>query len=392
MTSQTTSTYLANLTPLRGIAALIVLFFHFDLYWSGPFAGALLNPTQSHFAQKGYIEVDFFFVLSGFIMCHVYGDSFSASVTRAGFWQFMKARFARIYPLHLFTLIWSILLFIAILSINFPLDEREKSVFNLWTIPAHLAMLQGFGVPIGYTWNGPAWTIGVEWWMYIAFPFLYGPVSRLPRWGQVAVLAGLLGGYVVLIYVFNTFPQFPWPNSLNVLPILGLPFLRCVLSFSVGMVFYSLFRQQWGRAWLANGYATLGFAALMGLSMHLGWSDLVTVSTFPFIILSAAYGSTRLNKVLTTKPMQQLGDLSFSIYLTNELVFQTGRVVRHAWGLPIAPEGVSYAGIWLWFFGWLTVVILVSALTYHFIELPARKALNIRFKKAYVSAPNLQPA
>lgn len=139
----TSPTYLANLTPLRGIAALIVLFFHFDLYWSGPFAGALLAPAQSHFAQKGYIEVDFFFALSGFIMYHVYGASFSDAVTKDGLWQFMKARFARIYPRHLFTLSWSILLFVAIKATSFPLDEREQSVFNLWTIPAHLAMLQG---------------------------------------------------------------------------------------------------------------------------------------------------------------------------------------------------------------------------------------------------------
>lgn len=228
--------------------------------------------------------------------------------------------------------------------------------------------------------------------MYVLFPFLYGPVSRLPGWGRVFVLVVLLGLYVVLVYVLNTVPQFPWHHSLNVPPFMGAAFVRCVLSFSVGMLFYGLFRQTWGRLWLANGYALLGFAGLMGLSMHLGWSDIITVATFPFIILSAGYGSARVNAVLTTKPMQRLGDLSFSIYLTNEIIFATVRVVRFGLtGSAQAPAGLPTAQIWLWCVAWLIVVLLVSELTYRFIELPARRALNARFRKPQLVTPDFQP-
>ena len=390
MTSVQTPAYLSNLTPLRGIAALIVLLFHFDLFWGGPFAGTLFPTDVTMFVKKGYLLVDFFFVLSGFIMCHVYGRLFASSVTRLDFGQFTKARFARIYPLHLFTLAWAVLLFAAITYTSFPLDEREKSVFNLWAIPSHIVLLQAMGIYPGYTWNGPSWTISVEWWMYMVFPFLYGPVSRLSNVGRVAMLAGLLGLYGVLVYELNTFPQYPWHHSLNVPPFMGGAFMRCALSFSVGMVFYGLFRQQWGRGWLANGYAILSFAGIMLLSMHLGWSDLITVGTFPFIILSAGYGSANLNKFLITKPMQRLGDLSFSIYLTNEILFDSGRVVRHALGLSLKPEGLSTPVIWLWCLGWIGLVLLVSELTYRFIELPARKALNARFRKPDVTLSNLQ--
>lgn len=84
-------------------------------------------------------------------MCHVYGQLFTDSVAWPSLGQFMKARFARIYPLHLFTLVWAILLFAAITWINFPLDAREKSVFNLWAIPSHLVLLQAMGIYPGYT-------------------------------------------------------------------------------------------------------------------------------------------------------------------------------------------------------------------------------------------------
>ena len=391
-TTNNTPGYLANLTPLRGIAALIVLLFHFDLFWGGPFAGTLFQTDTTLFVKKGYLLVDFFFVLSGFIMCHVYGKSFMGSVSRAGFWQFMKARFARIYPLHLFTLAWAVLLFAAIVYTNFPLNEREKSVYNLWAIPANLGLFHAMGFYPGYTWNGPSWTISVELWMYVAFPFLYGPVSRLPNRGRVAMLLLLLGGYVGLVYGWNNFPGFPWRQSLNMPPLMGGAFARCVLSFCVGMVFYGLFRQQWGRAWLANGYATVGFGLAMVVSMHLGLSDIITVATFPFIILSAGYGSTNVNKFLITKPMQRLGDLSFSIYLTNEVIFNSAHVLRFALtGSHLAPTGLSAGQIWLWCIGWLAVVILISELTYRFIELPARQALNARFRKPQVAVPNFQP-
>lgn len=378
---KTTTNYLPNLTPLRGIAALIVLLFHFDLFWGGPFKGTSFETDTTLFVKKGYLLVDFFFVLSGFIMCHVYGRLFGDSVSRDGWWQFMKARFARIYPLHIFTLIWAILLFVGILWTNFPLDDREKAVYNLWAIPLHLVLAQAMGFLPGYTWNAPSWTISVEWWMYMGFPFLYGPLSRLTNWGRIAVSAGLLGLYVLLVYVWNgNPPYFPWPKSLNVPPLFGGAFVRCALIFSLGMLFYGLFDRGWGRAWLANGYALLGFAGAMTLSMHFGWSDLITVATFPFIILSAAYGSSNVDSILITKPMQRLGDLSFSLYLTNEVIFDTGRLVRHAMGLSPTPTGLPYAEVWLWCFGWLMVVVMVSELTYRFVELPARNALNARFK------------
>ena len=359
-----------------------MLLFHFDLFWGGPFAGSLFQTDTTLFVKKGYLLVDFFFVLSGFIMAHVYGTSFTDLVGRAGFWRFMKARFARIYPLHLFTLLWAILLFVAITWLNFPLDDREKTVYDVSAIPAHLVLIHAMGVYPGYTWNGPSWTISVEWWMYMLFPFLYGPVSRLPGWGRVLLLMGLLGGYVVLVYVLNGPSPYPWAQSLNVPPFMGAAFVRCVLSFSVGMLFYGFFSKGWAKSWLANGYALMGFAGLMVLSMHLGWSDIITVATFPFIILSAGYGSARVNAVLTTKPMQRLGDLSFSIYLTNEIIFDTLRVVRFGLtGSAQSPADLPTAQIWLWCVAWLVVVVLVSELTYRFIELPARSALNARFRK-----------
>ncbi|WP_298350097.1 acyltransferase [Runella sp.] len=101
--------YLSNLTPLRGIAALLTVMFHVDLMLGG--GNVLLKFKDSFLINRMYLMVDFFFVLSGFIMCHVYANRFITSVSKNEFKHFTIARFARVYPLHLFTLLYCILLY-----------------------------------------------------------------------------------------------------------------------------------------------------------------------------------------------------------------------------------------------------------------------------------------
>src|SRR5436305_824177 len=88
--------YLSNLTPLRGIAALLTVIFHIDIFlgWE------MMPPGGSPLLSHMYLMVDFFFILSGFIMCHVYGNRFLKDVRTTEFKKFMIARFSRIYPLH----------------------------------------------------------------------------------------------------------------------------------------------------------------------------------------------------------------------------------------------------------------------------------------------------
>ena len=100
--------YLSNLTPLRGIAALLVAVFHFEM------AIARFVPAkQTMFFEKSYLMVDLFFVMSGFIILHVYGDSFMQSITKINLRKFIVARFARIYPLHFFSLMLLVILVVA---------------------------------------------------------------------------------------------------------------------------------------------------------------------------------------------------------------------------------------------------------------------------------------
>jgi peptidoglycan/LPS O-acetylase OafA/YrhL len=95
---------LPSLTPLRGIAALWVVVFHYC--WHLP---ALHVDRYTGAVYKGYLAVDLFFMLSGFVISHVYRRVFARQLTGQGYLDFLKARVARIYPLHLTVL----LLFVA---------------------------------------------------------------------------------------------------------------------------------------------------------------------------------------------------------------------------------------------------------------------------------------
>jgi peptidoglycan/LPS O-acetylase OafA/YrhL len=99
--------YLSNLTPLRGIAAPLPVMFHIDLVFGG-LDGLSVRQGDSLVFTRMYL-MDFFFVLSGFIMYHVYGQWFKGHVDKTNFKKFTIACFARVYPLHFCTLLYLIL-------------------------------------------------------------------------------------------------------------------------------------------------------------------------------------------------------------------------------------------------------------------------------------------
>ena len=163
-----TTAYLSNLTPLRGIAALLTVIFHVDLMVGGG-GDMLLKFKDSMFINRLYLMVDFFFILSGFIMLHVYGQWFAAEVTSPNFKRFTIARFARVYPLHFATLVYCILLKLFFLAMGGVSQSPMDAVCNnFWTIPSHLLLIHSMNVNEWFTWNNASWSISTEWWSYVA--------------------------------------------------------------------------------------------------------------------------------------------------------------------------------------------------------------------------------
>src|SRR5690606_13913763 len=112
--------------------------------------------------------VDAFFVLSGFILTHVYQSAFfeSERVSGKDLFRFLKKRFARIYPLHFVTLIG------AIVFLNILRTFTDSNVELRWdhVIP-QLLLFHAWGGLDGISWNFPSWSISAEWFAYLlVFP------------------------------------------------------------------------------------------------------------------------------------------------------------------------------------------------------------------------------
>ncbi len=380
--------YLPNLTPLRGLAALFTVVFHLNIG-----SQALLSSKASLVIDKMYLMVDFFFVFSGFILMHVYAERFQGSVTGNGFKRFGIARFARVYPLHLFTLLYLVGLRVWFLSAG-GTDNPWWAVSYRWdAIATNLLLVQAMNIHDWFSWNNAAWSISTEWWMYMLFPFLVKPFFRLNAAGRVAVMLACFAGYVGIMFLIQPIVRFAEPmafvkplvaSSLNVAYDWG--FLRCAFGFVIGTMMYLGYKDGWAKSFFGNGTVFVLLALGMFACLHFGVPDVCTVAFFPFLLLSAAYGSPRMDAFFGTKPLQRIGDWSFSIYLVHQPILYTIEMVT-AYLNPPKP-GAAPAGPppepdrlmgWLTALAFIAITLLLSFLTYRFIEVPARNWINKRF-------------
>lgn len=399
---KTGTAYLPNLTPLRGVAALLTVIFHADLYM-GAGSGALLRLKDSLLISKLYLMVDFFFVLSGFIMCHVYGKWFSSSVEGFSFKKFTIARFARVYPLHFFTLLYLVALRVWFVSAGGNDTNPFSYLSNTWqSIPTNLLLIQSMNVHNWFTWNNAAWSISTEWWMYMLFPFLVAPFMRLSSAARVVVVLTCFAGYVFIMLVIQNFVTVPPQLSfikpeptINVSYQYG--FLRCMFGFIIGMMMYLGYKDGFAKKFLANGTILIICTVCLFICFHFAVPDVISVSFYPLIILSAAYGSKSMNLFFGNKLMQRLGDLSFSIYLVHQPIAYTFFTMM-AYFNP-APSGANMAPpppkpgmltAWLICLLFIAIALLLSWLSYKYIEVPSRNWLNSRFKTRDSSTSNLQ--
>jgi peptidoglycan/LPS O-acetylase OafA/YrhL len=391
------ASYLSNLTPLRGIAALLTVIFHVDLFMGG----ALVPPQFSLGLSRMYLMVDFFFILSGFILCYVYGKYFAESVSSTEFRKFSIARFARVYPLHLVTLVYILLLFVVSAKLGIPSNLIMQVDNNAFSFMTNILLLHSMNLHNWFSWVHASWSISTEWWAYMIFPFLVKPFSRLSSMSRGLVALLCFFGYLGIAWYITPYVQYPkafgWPTdgpiirtSINVAYQFG--YLRCLCGFILGMMLYYGYKENWGRKLLANGYVMLLLGAGVFLTMHFFVSDLLIVSFFPFILLSGAYGSKSMDRFFSTKPLQKLGDWSFSIYLVHQPLIMT---VLNAYLYfnpadpkdPNANQPIPTSIGWLICMAFLVLVLFISYLSYRFLEVPARRWINAKAGKEVVPLP-----
>lgn len=329
------SRILPSLTPLRGIAAFWVVLYHYNIW-----APNLGLDNQSPVIAEGYLAVDLFFMISGFVMSHVYQRAFRSDLS-GSYFRFIGARIARLYPLHIFILL---LFFATALSahtaVYFYTGEFKPipltGARSITALFANLFMLQGLKAS-QLSWNYPSWSISVEFMAYFLFPFALAALWRTRPMVKIAVALALIVALGCLaLMTGDSFDQWDGARTL----------LRCLPEFLLGILLYELFCSGRGRRLLGSDLAALGLLLIIGVLLHTGVSDFASVLMFALLLLAAVANQGWFGRVLNTAPLIWLGDVSYSLYLAHGFVQFTATRLLAAAGihdLDDVSQGASFA-------------------------------------------------
>ncbi len=336
------------LTGLRGIAALYVVFYHVSNL--APFP-AVIKP----FLRHGYMAVDLFFILSGFVMAITYADLFRDGFNVKNFKSFLLVRLARIYPLYLLMTAVTALLITTVLSDTYRFDD------NVWrALPSNLTMTQVWG--LAYSIVPPSWSISTEWLAYLLFPFSIFLAMWLPR---RFALAGAVAAFATLIAVAYG-PQWMTHHHFHHAGVLDVNHsyapgttLRCLASFYLGLVAFRF------RDFVAWQVSLLALPVTLVLLCYKA-TDLPLIAAFTVLIMSLSHDKGFAARLLQSRVAYWLGLVSFALYLVHDLIQKIVLKSLPVWGLT---GDISR-------FGWalisVALAIGVAAAVHYAFERPSR--------------------
>ena len=348
---------LAALTALRFFAAMWVVFYHF---WDN------LGAPAPQVVAKGYLGVELFFTLSGFILSHVYLERFKDR--NFSYREFLWARLARVYPLHL-AIVAGLGILIVGLAIT-GIHAGDKLI--VWSsLPAQLTLTQAWGLGQGGGWNHPAWSISAEWFAYLTFPafaVLFASLWKRPG----AAIAGAAIFMIVLQIAFERLAGFQLTHATI---LWGA--LRIVPCFGLGCAIWLLWKKTHAVAGTLGLPVAGGALAAIGAAVVLHSPDWIFVLAFAAMIYGLGVMSAGGSRLMSHPVLTYLGEVSFAIYMICipwQLVTTQGlQKVLH-----LDPDHMP-AIVWV---GLVLGVIPAAMAMHHLVERPARNLMRkVRFER-----------
>lgn len=352
---------LDQITFTRFIAALTVVFFHY---------GQSVFPANIPFLFEnitaGPIAVGYFYVLSGFIMAIAYYQpqhDKQIAISKKKYWI---ARFARIYPVYLLAL----LIIVA---------AKFKTLADNWeTLPLHLLLLQSWipGYPI--TLNTPGWSLSVEAFFYLCFPFLLIWIyKRGTKSMTLFCLLLWIATQVILLSALNSEAYAPKTHLHDFIYYNPLMHLS---SFIMGMLCGIYYKNSEKNKWVKNNSFWLGlsFALLFlliwarphleqFLDFKLAFTNGLLAPAFLLIIVLLGKNRGAITKHFSHAWLILLGEASYSLYILQKPIHGLyDKIITPR--IPL-PEFIH-------FYIFLILLIIISILSYLYFEKPMRKMIR----------------
>lgn len=348
-----------ELDGLRGFLALYVAAYH------------LANPLHALAAtldqwvpvfRQGWYAVDVFFIMSGFVMMHVYAQFFVKSMSPQAIKKFYIARVARLYPVHIVTLIAMVVIVVPAGWYNLNLFNSEGR-FSASAALASLFMLHGPWID-HRTWNYPSWSISAEWHAYLLFPFVAGMISRSR--GPAVYLFFVVCTIIPFALYIGNFVAERYPTNGSYLLVRAIPL------FIVGITVYRL-RSINPTLFAGHGCMAMTLVGTLLALSSPDWAPFAVLMA-PFVVMSAL-GNRFFGGILRNRFLLFLGAISYSLYMTHALVeiLGIGAVLRTAkifGGIDLAADPFACLFVWC---AALLISLVVGTLTWQWIELPGRQ-------------------
>lgn len=366
-----TSARLYSLDALRGVAALAVVFWHWQHFSAiGPSEQPFNPQLQPQyrvfrlFYDQGWLAVDLFFSLSGFIFFWLYSKSISQHQVSPA--QFFILRFSRLYPLHIATLLFCAIAQVGYIALNgrgFIYGNTDLGHFAL-----NILLISSLGIEKGFSFNGPIWSVSVESSMYVAFFALCR--LRLNKPGILVVISAI--GFSL---IYNLYP----------------PIGRGIGSFFLGGFIYSVYTTFNSRAnakrisivvigvttllWIATfahfylGNALKDIPNLWRLSGTLPGRGFAEIVLLPMTILSLAMYESNFS--LKIAGLEFLGSISYSSYLLHFPLQLSLALLLPLFGLTSSFFQTNFSLI-LFF----VLLVSLSVISFKYFEMPAQQHIR----------------
>jgi peptidoglycan/LPS O-acetylase OafA/YrhL len=358
---------LPALTGLRFFAAFHVILLHFASPLLGHDSGFM-----GRIVEKGFVGVGLFFMLSGFVLAYVYEEVRNVS----GFWQ---ARFARVYPTHLFAL--ALYVPFAMATVAHGVAWRTTAASGI----ACVLLLQSLYPWFAYYWNPPSWSLSAEAVFYAVFPWLRPRIQRIR-----ALVPALLATWVVALlppFVYlrldpdGTHGAFDamhshWFDFVHMFPLFRLP--DFVFGALLGVAFVRYRRAidpRLGPVLAATGVlATLVVLGATNAIPSIVLLDGLLQPAFGLTLFGLALGGGPIAWLLGRRPLIALGEASYALYILQmPVAMYVQSVSRRLVGRDLLDPRVAVSAV--------VIMVVASLIAHKRFELPVRRAIREHFAR-----------
>lgn len=348
-----------QLTFTRFVAAFSVVILHFGLLSPG-----IGNTSLLSLFSKADAAVSYFFALSGFIL--VVSSARNGLPSGIAFGNFLKKRFARIFPVYLF----AILVYFA-LEFHFDPNGSLRGQFQPYLYAVTLLQAWHYGLVMDV--NFPAWSLSVEAFFYVVFPLLFSLLKGKSRFSLIVIALGSWG-LLNAAFVWMYHADLPL-NFIKFFPLFHLGTFVAGVCMGIWFVRYHaringlVLQILWTITLLCS--AVLIYAMVSEMFWWKYRHNGLLTPYYLLVIVTLASTKGRISSFLSGKPLVFLGEISYSVYLLQFPVMLCCRKYIAFF------QGKEDGAIFWWY---ALLLIALSAGTYVFIEKPAKKIVLRWFK------------